>query len=73
MKSVIENSVFWSRFPCIELDYNCSSQVGETSLLEETRNQLEHAISQAKRPEEVNDQSEQINQLGSRKINRSDS
>ena len=28
-------------------------QVAETSFLEETRNQLEHAISQAKRPEEV--------------------
>ena len=28
-------------------------QVSETSFLEETRNQLEHAISQAKRPEEV--------------------
>ena len=65
--------MFWSRLPCTELSHNCSFQVGETSLLEETRNQLEHAISQAKRPEEVNDQSEQINQLGSRKTNRPDS
>jgi len=36
-----------------DLQREVDALVAETSFLEETRNQLEHAISQAKRPEEL--------------------